>query len=87
MRRGARPAHIAQYDAAFGRQPEMLETFTRLFGPYPFAGYTVVVTEDELEIPLESQGLSMFGTNFLAPTGTRSGWSPTSCRTSGSATA
>jgi aminopeptidase N len=43
----------------------MLKTFTRLFGDYPFAGYTVVVTEDELEIPLESQGLSTFGANFL----------------------
>ena len=44
----------------------MLELFTRLFGDYPFAGYTVVVTEDELEIPLESQGLSTFGSNFLS---------------------
>ena len=61
------PGHLApQYDEAFGRQPEMLELFTRLFGDYPFAGYTVVVTEDELEIPLESQGLSTFGSNFLS---------------------
>ena len=35
----------------------------RLFGPYPFADYTVVVTDDELEIPLEAQGLSIFGAN------------------------
>ncbi|MFL6061719.1 MAG: M1 family metallopeptidase [Marmoricola sp.] len=49
----------------FARQPEMLEVFTELFGPYPFAGYTVVVTEDELEIPLESQGVSVFGVNYL----------------------
>ena len=54
-----------RYDAAFGLQPAMLETFSRLFGAYPFAGYTVVVTEDELEIPLESQSLSTFGSNFL----------------------
>jgi aminopeptidase N len=58
-------AATSKYDAAFGQQPEMLKTFTRLFGDYPFAGYTVVVTEDELEIPLESQGLSTFGANFL----------------------
>ncbi len=57
---------VPKYDDAFGRQPEMLELFTRLFGDYPFAGYTVVVTEDELEIPLESQGLSTFGSNFLS---------------------
>ncbi len=51
--------------AAFGRQPEMLSAFTELFGPYPFAAYTVVVTADDLEIPLESQSLSTFGRNFL----------------------
>ena len=34
-------------------------------GPYPFAAYTVVVTDDELEIPLEAQGLSIFGANHL----------------------
>ena len=33
-------------------------------GPYPFAGYTVVVTDDDLEIPLESQSLSTFGRNL-----------------------
>ena len=34
-------------------------------GPYPFAGYTVVVTADDLEIPLESQSLSTFGRNLV----------------------
>ena len=66
----------------------MMELFERLFGPYPFADYTVVVTDDELEIPLEAQGLSVFGRNHLRrATGRTSGWSPTSWRTSGSATA
>jgi len=41
----------------------MMTTFEELFGPYPFAGYTIVVTADELEIPLESQGLATFGAN------------------------
>jgi aminopeptidase N len=50
---------------AFSRQPEMMAVFVRLFGPYPFAGYTAVITEDELEIPLEAQGLSSFGANFM----------------------
>ena len=59
-------AQLARYERAFGRQPEMLDFFARLFGPYPFAGYTVVVTEDELEIPLEAQGMSTFGSNFLS---------------------
>src|SRR6478735_6387631 len=40
------------FDVDFGRQPQMMDVFSRLFGPYPFADYTVVVTDDELEIPL-----------------------------------
>ncbi|MGO4257576.1 M1 family metallopeptidase [Marmoricola sp. RAF53] len=50
---------------SFRRQPEMLTAFTELFGPYPFGSYTVVVTEDDLEIPLESQTVSVFGLNYL----------------------
>ena len=41
-----------------------------LFGPYPFDGYTVVVTDDPLEIPIEAQTLSTFGSNYL-----RTDWS------------
>ncbi|MFD0689541.1 M1 family metallopeptidase [Actinomadura fibrosa] len=47
----------------FGRQGEMLAAFSDLFGPYPFGAYTVVVADDELEIPVEAQGMSIFGTN------------------------
>jgi aminopeptidase N len=54
----------AGFDAAFGRQPEMMAAFVEWFGPYPFASYTSVVTADDLEIPLESQALSTFGRNF-----------------------
>ena len=61
------PELTAQAAATFARQGEMLDAFTRLFGPYPFPEYAVVVTEDALEIPLEAQGLSIFGANFLAP--------------------
>lgn len=56
---------LRRYDSAFGRQPQMLAFYARLFGPYPFAGYTVVITDDDLEIPLEAQGMSSFGANFL----------------------
>jgi aminopeptidase N len=52
------------FEAAFGRQPEMMDAFVSWFGPYPFAGYTSVITADDLEIPLESQALSTFGRNF-----------------------
>ncbi|WP_109508605.1 M1 family metallopeptidase [Nocardioides speluncae] len=54
------------YDASFGRQPEMMAFFVDRFGPYPFASYTAVVTDDDLEIPLESQSLSTFGRNFAS---------------------
>lgn len=48
-----------------GRQQQMMAVFERWFGPYPFDRYTAVVTEDELEIPLEAQTLSVFGANHL----------------------
>lgn len=54
----------AGFDHDFARQPQMMKLFVKLFGPYPFAaGYTVVVTDDDLEIPLEAQGISIFGAN------------------------
>ena len=51
-------------DAALARQVDMMAVFTRRFGPYPFSQYTVVVTDDELEIPLEAQGIATFGANY-----------------------
>ena len=52
------------FEHDFGRQPQMMKVFSKLFGPYPLStGYTVVVTDDDLEIPLEAQGLSIFGAN------------------------
>ena len=49
----------------------MMKLFVKLFGPYPLStGYTVVVTDDDLEIPLEAQGISIFGANHCD--GTRS---------------
>ena len=54
----------SDFDQSFARQPEMMQLFIELFGPYPLAnGYTVVVTDDPLEIPLEAQGISIFGAN------------------------
>jgi aminopeptidase N len=61
----------SDFDHDFARQPQMMELFAELFGPYPLAnGYTVVVTDDPLEIPLEAQGISIFGANHCD--GTRS---------------
>ncbi|MFT4082328.1 MAG: M1 family metallopeptidase [Nocardioides sp.] len=56
---------LADYRRSFGRQGEMIAYFSEVFGPYPLPAYTVVVTDDDLEIPLESQSLSTFGRNFL----------------------
>lgn len=69
--RAALPARLKDnFDHDFARQPDMMELFMELFGPYPLAdGYTVVVTDDALEIPLEAQGISIFGANHC--TGTR----------------
>ncbi|WP_405138074.1 M1 family metallopeptidase [Nocardia sp. NBC_01388] len=53
----------AAFDHDFARQPEMMAVFTDKFGPYPFDAYTVVITDDELEIPIEAQGISTFGAN------------------------
>jgi aminopeptidase N len=60
-----RPADPEGYEAAFGAQPEMMAYFQEAFGPYPLASYTCVITDDDLEIPLESQGMSAFGRNFM----------------------
>jgi aminopeptidase N len=43
----------------------MMELFQELFGPYPFGEYAVVVTEEELDVPVEAQGLSLFGANHV----------------------
>jgi aminopeptidase N len=56
-----------QAEAALAGQEHMMAVFSRCFGPYPFGRYTVVVTEDELEIPLEAQSLSIIGRNHLEP--------------------
>ncbi|MGV9837643.1 M1 family metallopeptidase [Nocardia niigatensis] len=57
------PRLRAAFEHDFARQPQMMEVFTDRFGPYPFEAYTVVVTDDDLEIPVEAQGISVFGAN------------------------
>ncbi|GAB2820508.1 M1 family metallopeptidase [Alpinimonas psychrophila] len=60
------PSDLAeQFLADFSCQKDMMELFERLFGEYPFGEYTVVVTDDDLEIPLESLGISVFGRNHV----------------------
>ncbi|MDY3127263.1 MAG: M1 family metallopeptidase [Corynebacterium sp.] len=60
------PAHlVARAKEEFSQQQQMLELFSALFGPYPFTEYQVVVVDEDLEIPLEAQGISIFGRNHL----------------------
>ncbi|MFT4210471.1 MAG: M1 family metallopeptidase [Microbacterium sp.] len=56
-------ARRARHDLA--DLPGMITAFQDAFGPYPFDEYTVVVTADELEIPLEAQGSATFGANHI----------------------
>jgi aminopeptidase N len=59
------PRLAAACDRDLARQSQMLDVFADAFGPYPFDSYSVVVTEDDLEIPLEAQGMSIFGRNHV----------------------
>lgn len=52
-----------RFEHDFARQQQMLRVFSTLFGPYPFRTYTVVVADEDLEIPIEAQSLSIFGAN------------------------
>jgi aminopeptidase N len=56
---------LTRFGHDFGRQPAMVAAFERLFGPYPFPVYTVVVVGDDLDVPLEAHGLSIFGANHV----------------------
>ena len=59
------PRLAVRFNYDFARQPAIMAAFENLFGPYPFEGYTVIVTDDDLDIPLEAQGISVFGANHL----------------------
>lgn len=49
----------------FARQPEMLQLFSDLFGPYPFAVYGALVLDTATETALEAQTLSVYGVDQL----------------------
>ncbi|MEZ2391026.1 M1 family metallopeptidase [bacterium RCC_150] len=59
------PELLSEAKVGLARQSDMMRTFVDCFGPYPFPEYTAVVTDDELEIPLEAQTLSIFGRNHM----------------------
>ncbi|SDS51873.1 M1 family metallopeptidase [Actinoplanes derwentensis] len=58
-----RVRRVFQHD--FGRHGEIMDVMQRLFGPYPFREYMVVVADDDLDDPIEAQGMAVFGRNHL----------------------
>jgi aminopeptidase N len=64
--RAAVPPRLRRlFERDFGRQGRMLEMLQRLFGPYPFGEYVIVVTDDDLDDPIEAQGMAIFGANHV----------------------
>jgi aminopeptidase N len=49
----------------FGRHGEIMAALQRLLGPYPFREYVVVVADDDLDDPVEAQGMAVFGRNHV----------------------
>jgi aminopeptidase N len=49
----------------FGRHGEIMTVLQWFFGPYPFREYVVVVADDDLDDPVEAQGMAVFGRNHL----------------------
>lgn len=49
----------------FARQTQMMQFFQEGFGAYPFGEYAVVVGDEELDVPVEAQGVATFGSNHL----------------------
>ena len=59
------PALARPVAVDFARLGDMISVFGEAFGPYPFPAFSVIVTADELEIPLEAHGLAVFGRNHV----------------------
>ena len=53
----------AAYD--LGRHAKIMKALEGFFGPYPFADYQLVVTDDDLDDPIEAQGMAIFGANHV----------------------
>ncbi len=52
---------------AVAKTPEMVEFFVEEFGPYPFDAYGVLMVDEALGVALETQTLSLFGSDFASP--------------------
>ncbi len=56
---------VTRVGGDLGDVPRTIEVFEAAFGEYPMSACTLVVTPDDLEIPLEAQGMAMFGANHI----------------------
>ncbi|PKV96573.1 peptidase M1-like protein [Amycolatopsis echigonensis] len=66
VQRAAVPPRLRRaFERDFGRQGRMMEALEEWFGPYPFGEYVVVVTDDDLDDPIEAQGMAIFGANHV----------------------
>jgi aminopeptidase N len=52
-----------RFAASFGRHAAIMGAMQEYLGPYPFKEYVIVVTDDDLDDPVEAQGMSIFGAN------------------------
>lgn len=61
------PAHLVEAidpaETSFAQTAEMMTLFNQWFGPYPFEVYGAVVADTRLPFALETQTLSLFGSN------------------------
>jgi aminopeptidase N len=56
-----------QAEDIFAATAEMIEFFSGVFGPYPFDAYGVIVAGVPLPFALETQTLSLFGSDVINP--------------------
>ncbi|MEU5208719.1 M1 family metallopeptidase [Streptomyces sp. NPDC020742] len=61
---------VPEFTVDFARQGRMMAFFQDVFGPYPLGEYAVVIADEELDVPVEAQGMATFGSNHLDGTRT-----------------
>jgi aminopeptidase N len=70
------PDLAATASAGFARTGEVIDYFSGLFGPYPFAAYGVVAPDADTTGAMENQSMSLFGQNFINVTMADPKWGP-----------
>ncbi|BBH69366.1 aminopeptidase [Actinoplanes sp. OR16] len=66
VQRAAIPPRLRRlFGHDFARHGEIMSSLSSMFGPYPFHEYVVVVADDDLDDPIEAQGMAVFGRNHV----------------------